>query len=301
MAVPDGHQTVAIGMPGQVRPVVAAVGDLPLAGAVRADQEDLVPAGPLRGEGQRGAVGRPHRVAVVVLGRAGQGPVLTRVEVHHVDGGPVPVGVGREDVRHPGAVGRRVGGPAVPVTGGHRHRPRIVGIDLDEARGAIALDGGEEQPVRRPHRVTTLQDRLRRATVEGHDPDLAVVAVGDPRPVRRHRRADVLPPRRQRPSGGQAAGGAGGGVDGPDIGGVPVPDEDRRTAVRGEGQVPGPLRRGHGLQPPMGRGDHVGPKRHGQPAPLHRAHPGRMRFGHRRASSKPSSTASTRSPSVFRS
>ena len=56
VAVPDPDHAVAVGVPGQIRPVVATVGELALPGPVRLDQEDLVPPGPFGGEGQAVAV-----------------------------------------------------------------------------------------------------------------------------------------------------------------------------------------------------------------------------------------------------
>ena len=280
MTVPHRHQTVAVAMPGEIRPVVAAVGELALSRAVRADEEDLVPAGPLRGEGQGGPVRGPDRALVVVFGGAGEGSVLAAVQVDDVDGRAVAVGVGREDVGHLGAVGRRCGSPAVPVAGGHRYRPRVVGVDLDEHGAPVAFDGRQEKTVGGPHRVATLDDRDRRSPFEVDQPDPALVRVGHADAVGRDRRPGVLPVRHEPPSGGQPRRRSGQGVDRPEVGGVPVPDEGHRAPVGADGEVTGSLRRGHRLQAPVRWWDHVGPSGDGQPAPLHRAQPGHVLSHH---------------------
>ncbi len=235
-------------------------------------------------------------------GVPGQRPVLTGVEVHHVDGGPVAVGVRREDVGHPGAVGRRVGGPAVPVAGGHRDRPRIVGIDLDEDRAsghARRWRGGgrpastpDHRPPgppsaghRRGARPRPGPGRRRRPATRRATPTGGCPPTTPPAPVRwsgggwrrwwcRWTRRPRCPgPRRRPPYGGPGRG------PGPGA----APSRPRPPAANGAGRS---------RRPERGTGS---PPRSTVP------NQGGSAFGHRRASSKPSSTASTRSPSVSRS
>ena len=197
-----------------------------------------------------------------------------------MDLGAVAVGVGPEQVGDLAAVGRRVGTPAVALAGRHRHRPRVVGVDLHEGRRPVALDAGQQEAVGGPHRIAALQDLLGRAPVDGHHPDPVLLGIGDPGAVGRHHRLRVVPVGDQRPTRGETTEVAGRGVDRPDVGGVAVPDERRGAAVGPDIGVARPLGGGDRLEPPVrGRAD-VGPGRDRLTPGLHRAPPHRLLSHH---------------------
>ena len=100
------HQARAVRVPLGLGMVGGRGGQLPLAGAVAADDVQLVEAAALRRVGDRGAVGRPRRGAIVHPRRAGQRAHRAGRQVGHADLAAVEVGARREDVRHLGAVGR---------------------------------------------------------------------------------------------------------------------------------------------------------------------------------------------------
>jgi len=146
-------------VPAGFHQVRLRVGETTGAAAVRCDEVQLEPAGGLRGNGDRGAVGRPVECVVADPGRACQGPDRTGLDIDDAKLVTAVVAVRYEDVRDQRAVGRddrtllvavRI---EVAVVAREALGPGLVDRDDGEAIAAVALGRDDEPVVAEPDRA----------------------------------------------------------------------------------------------------------------------------------------------------
>ena len=253
------REPVPVRVPRRLAVVGVVARELPLAAAVGADEVERPAARALGGVGQRGAVGRPGGRAVLHAGRARDRAHGAAVEPRDADLGALEVGAGLEQVRHLAAVR---GDDRVPLVaalleparvGGEPARPGVGDGDDREPRLVVALDGDDERGVVDPDGRAQLAEVARRAARRGDDPDVAVLRIGDLRPVGGELRVGVVPVGHRVAAVGQPLRRRMLEVEEPDVGGVAVVDEDGVPAVGADGERARPLRGGDGLEPPVRR------------------------------------------------
>ena len=294
-------------VPARLAVVGLVAGQLPLAGAVAADDVQRPPARALGDVGQRRAVGRPRGRAVLHARRAGERAHGAGGEVGDADLGAVEVGARGEHVGDLGAVRRDGRAPLVAVLlevavgGREAARPGVGDVDDGEARGAIPLDGDHERAVAGPDRAAGLEQPARGAAGGGHEVDAAVLGVGDLRAVGGEARLGVLPERHRLAVRGEALRRRRAvlEVEQPHVGGVAVVDEHGVAAVGAERERARALGVRDRLEPPVRRRVEVLALRHGDPLGLVLADPVLHRLSHPR-SPRPPRRSPTRCPPARR-
>ena len=195
------------------------------------------------------------------------------VQRHDVQRRAVQVVVVEHGVGDPGPVRRHDGRHVVGAGVGDGARPGIVNVHHGEDGALLAVHTHHHAAVVHPHGAAALDHLHRHATFFRHHPHRAVVRVRQAGAVRRPHRVAVLPERGRGALGGQPGGHATGHGHGPHVAASTVQHVGHRGAVGRHLALPGPLRGGDRVEPPVRRRLHVRPPRVGDAAALVSPHP----------------------------